>query len=307
MIQGPRQVPAIQPVDEPLATPGAPAAGAPDAPAPLAASPMVPAILALLASRGLRIVPPGPRDLVVLLRGMPVAPWVPLRAASDVWAAWLAQLERLWTQWIADPLQAIPAPDAANWDAWRGDHIISLETRRVGPAIRLLVDLLGSSPSTRETVHLVGHSVGGAAILTYLAQVRANRLPLPAPRLRTAITLDAAVSGVAGVWSGARRALGTTVGRGMDGLGVWAARRGLALVTATNRHDIWSHRALGDLAYLPFRLGPPRGALRQLDGTIHGWLRRTPHLVEALWGAEPAQWSDDCAKPHTFATSANCD
>lgn len=240
------------------------------------------AIQALLAYRGIPIAPPGPRDLVVLLRGMPVAPWVPLRAASDVWATWLRQLERLWVAWdVADA----PPPGATRWDAWRSEHIVSLEARRAGIGARLLAQLLEAQSSAREAVHLVGHSVGGAAILAYLADIRAGAVPFPPVRLRTAITLDAAVTGVAGVWSGARRSLFETASKRLGGLGAWANQCGVALLTATNERDMWSHRALGDLLYLGLRHGPPRGLLQQIDGTIHGWLRRTPHLAEALWGA----------------------
>lgn len=242
-----------------------------------------------LVRGGVRIAPPGPHDLIVLLRGMPVAPWIPLRAAADVWATWLGQLERLWEEWNTATNLPQPAgePERGRWDAWREEHVVPLQMRCVSAGIRQLISLLEHQATGREAVHLVGHSVGGATVLTYLAALRAGRLPLPPLRLRTAITLDAAVTGISGIWSGARRSLRETASHRLNGLGAWAAQRGVALVTASNEWDIWSHRALGDLPYVALQPDHQYSLVRQLDGTIHGWLRRTPHLVEELWSAPP--------------------
>lgn len=246
-------------------------------------------IVAQLARSGVQITTPGPRDLVVLLRGMPVAPWIPLRATADVWATWLGQLERLWAEWNEAALIRLPEdePVHTRWDTWRDGHVVSLQTRRVMEGMRQLMSLLERQAATHDGVHLVGHSVGGATVLTYLAALRAGRLPIPPLRLRTAITLDAAVTGMAGIWSGARRALLETTSKRLNGLGAWAAQQGVALVTASNEWDVWSHRALGDLPYVMLKPERSLSLLRQLDGTIHGWLRRTPQLVEALWDPLP--------------------
>jgi hypothetical protein len=240
------------------------------------------AVRALLARGAISIPPPGPDDHVLLLRGVPVAPWIPLRPPAAAWAAWLRRLEELCVEWAG---LASDAPVAGGWDAWRREHVHSVDTRQTGAGARRLVAMLADPRLERGDVHLVGHSVGGAVVLAYLAAWRAGLLPPPRPRLRAAITLDAAVSGVAGVWSGIRGFLDDRTEPALRGLGDWAAERGIAVLTATNERDVWSHRALADLPYLGLRLGPPLALGAQLDGTIHGWLRRTPQLVEALWGS----------------------
>jgi hypothetical protein len=121
--------------------------------------------------------------------------------------------------------------------------------------------------------------------LTYRAGWRAGILPPPRMRLHAALTLDAAVTGLAGVWSGAHRSLARDAGCQLNGLGAWSAEHGIALLTAANERDIWSHRALADLPYLGLRPHPCRGLRAQMNGTIHGWLRRAPQLVEAVWSA----------------------
>jgi pimeloyl-ACP methyl ester carboxylesterase len=131
--------------------------------------------------------------------------------------------------------------------------------------------------------HLIGHSVGGAAVLRYLTGVRAGSLPAPRVRVRAAVTLDAALSGIAGVWSGARTLTGRGASEGLAGLGAWAKLQEINLITICNERDIWSHRAVDDLPYVGLRLGPPFDLGAQLNGAVHGWVRRMPQIVDALW------------------------
>jgi hypothetical protein len=254
----------------------------------------------LLARAGVTIAPPGPRDYVLLVRGVPVAPWIPLRPASEVWSAWLRRLEDLYAAWSFAPGAAPVAPSpelgrplcaaaeswgSTAWDTWRRQHVLVLDARHTLAGANRLASVLTRPRIEQGEIHLVGHSVGGAAVLAYLAGWRAGLLPPPAAQLRAAVTLDAAVTGLAGVWSGALRYFAGGSEARLNGLSAWAAQRGIALVTASNQRDVWSHRALGDLPYLGLRLGPARGLRVQLNGTVHDWLRRTPQLVEALWAS----------------------
>lgn len=234
--------------------------------------------------------PPGPRDYVLLLRGVPVAPWVPPRPGTEVWGTWLRWLEQLWTEWngSAAPQPDHPAPPET-WNAWRAEHVLAVQVRQAGGGLAQVATLLRQRRMAGCDVHLIGHSVGGAAALAFLARSRIGALPPPLARIRTVVTLDAAIAGVAGAWSGARQCLGTRTEAALHELGTWAARRGTAVLTACNERDIWSHRAIADLPYVGLKLGPAHGLRAQLDGTIHGWLRRTPLLVEALWGAVNGQ------------------
>jgi len=128
-------------------------------------------------------------------------------------------------------------------------------------------------------------------VLAYVAGLRAGANAMPAVRLRAALTLDAAVAGLAGAWSGAKvhlaRVTGERVmGEGLRGLNAWALERGIRLLTATNERDAWSHRTLADLPYLGVRLGPRFTLRGQVNGTVHGWLRRSPEFVRAIWAPE---------------------
>ena len=244
-------------------------------------------------------------DHVVFLRGLPVVPWIPLRPATVVWEVWLARLREV-------ALGQLPAPDHAplargaasspaladrRWRDWYDAHVHSVQANRVedgiGALVRLLRQLGEQAEAAKEDAeaHLVGHSVGGAVALAYLAALRARVHEMPRIRLRAALTLDAAVAGLAGAWSGAKvylaRVTGERVmGDGLRGLNAWALAQGIRILTATNEHDAWSHRTLADLPYLSARLGPRFTLRGQLNGTVHDFLRRTPEFVRAVWGTE---------------------
>lgn len=256
-------------------------------------------VRAKLARNGVVFTSPGPSDHVLLLRGMPVVPWVTLRPAAEVWSVWLQRLRELWIEWSG----TLAAPDGARsdmethvpadapreisaWDSWQASHIAVLEAGDTVAATQELAACLADGRLSTGNIHVIGHSVGGAAVLAYLAGCREGRFALPGTRLRTAITLDAAVAGLAGLWSGTWRYLGARSEASLSGLGAWAAHSSVALLTACNERDLWSHRALADVPYLGLRLGPAASPRAQLNGSIHGWLRRTPQLVEALWGMD---------------------
>lgn len=251
-------------------------------------------VRAALGRLDMTIEAPAPGDYVLLLRGVPVAPWIPARPGIEVWGTWLRWLERRWAKWnggvrAQDTQNVRDVQDGADldetWEAWRAQHVLTVQVRHAGGGLARVVALLGERRFAGRDVHLIGHSVGGAAALAYLARSRMGLLPAPLARIRTVVTLDAAVTGLAGVWSDARRGLGTRTEAALHGLGEWAAERGIAVLTACNERDVWSHRALADLPYVGLPLGPAFALRAQLDGTVHGWLRRTPLLVEALWGA----------------------
>jgi hypothetical protein len=229
---------------------------------------------------------PGPTDHVVLVRGMPVAPWMRLKPMEDVWAAWLSGLRARWLSWQDDAGAATSGAStqvAEGWDTWQSRHVHALQFRRAELGAERLAELLADKQMASGEAHLVGHSVGGATLLRYLAGVRAGDLPAPAGRVHAAITLDAALTGIAGLWSGMRSYLDPAEHEAIAGLGAWARQHGIALITICNERDIWSHRAIDDLPYVGFRLGPPLDVGAQLNGAIHGWLRRMPQVVAALW------------------------
>jgi hypothetical protein len=241
-----------------------------------------------------RLPPPGRHDHVIFLRGLPIAPWMTVRPWADVWVVWLARLEALFGEWPAPPLgataQQLVEADLG-WGAWRERHIHNVQASRVEDGLAALLPLLQRLARDEPSggAHLIGHSVGGAVIVSYLAGLRARVHAQPELPVRAALTLDAAVSGLAGVWSGAKsylhRVTGNRVmGEGLHGLNDWATGQGIRLLTASNHGDLWSHKRLADLPYLGVRLGSRLALRDQLDGTIHDWLRRTPEFVQAIWG-----------------------
>jgi hypothetical protein len=230
---------------------------------------------------------------------MPVAPWMRLRPVEDVWAAWFGGLRALWASWADGSDELAPAaarPADQGWSAWRERYVHTLEFRRALPGSERLAELLASPQMADMAAHLVGHSVGGAAVLRYLSGVRAGRLPAPRARVSAAITLDAAMSGVAGMWSGARTFARSGSSERLDGLGAWARQHTVNLITISNEHDIWSHRAMADLPYVGLRLGPALDLGAQLNGAVHGWLRRMPEVVAALW-PNPGPAAGEGARP----------
>lgn len=246
-----------------------------------------------------RLPSPQRQDHVIFLRGLPVAPWMSTRPWQLVWSTWLARLEVLFHEWQATSAASDVTSDAADWVTWRESHVHSMEARRVERGLdtlrQVLSDLItqmharsGAGPSEARGIHLVGHSVGGAVILTYLAELRAHPQEMPAVSLRSALTLDAAVSGLAGAWSGAKsylhRLTGNSImGQSLLGLNQWATEQDMRVLTVSNSGDVWSHNRLADLPYLGVRLGSRLALADQLNGTIHDWLRRTPEFVEAIW------------------------
>jgi hypothetical protein len=231
-----------------------------------------------LARHNIHIPVPLPNEHIFLLRGVPVVPWIPLRAADAVWSAWLDRLQSLWEGW--GHLAGSPFVD---WPAWRDEHVHLLAEHHTRVGVEDLAYELSRTQLAGVGVHLVGHSVGGGAALAYLAELRAGIVDQPLARLRSVVTLDASVFGIAGVWTGTRQTLRAGAARAFKGLGAWSAERGIGVLTACNERDMWSHRAIADLPYVGMRLGPRHGTLSQIDGRIHGLLRRTPELVEAIW------------------------
>jgi hypothetical protein len=257
-----------------------------------------------LPQAGALLPPPSIQDHVVFLRGLPVAPWIPLRPAAEVWTAWLARLRELFLEAQTPAAGRAGLPSNADilnvgWQAWQEAHVHSVEARHVAEGIGKLTRLLGEWHAAPQAggdrgapvaAHLIGHSVGGAVVLTYLAGLRARTQSMPPVRIRAVLTLDAAVSGLAGVWSGAKTSLRRVTGEGMhglQGLNAWAADQGIRVLTTTNERDAWSHRPLADLPYLGVRVGPAFAWRDQFNGRVHGWLRRTPEFVQAIWGPLP--------------------
>ncbi len=241
-------------------------------------------------------VSPAPSDHVVFLRGVPIAPWIHLRPADEVWRLWLERLRELSRTWSDEAAQSPDSMAPRDWPSWRATNVHMLQQDKVEAGVEQLASLLAKLASEAERAHLIGHSAGGAIALAYLAAARAGRIAAPQIPVRSVITLDAAVGGaggVAGIWSGATRYLREMGQTRWDELRQWATDQGIIVLTVANTRDMWSHRALGDLPYLGLRLGPSLALFSQLDGAIHDMLRRMPQLVQAIWEGNSSKQTDE--------------
>jgi hypothetical protein len=253
-------------------------------------------VATLLGRAGTTSAAPGPTDHVILLRGLPVVPWINLKPPEVVWGAWLQRLAALYAEWRALPAAAESQPLAAtlqpataslpallpSWEAWCREHLMLLDIDGARQGMRQLVSVLADPALGSGKVHLVGHSSGGLALLLYLARWRAGAIQPPLAQVRTAFTLHAAALSLDGVRLRARRLSATSLSR-LSGLGRWTAQQGIALLTVCNEREWWSHRALADIPYLGLQLGSAVGLRGQLDGTMHDLIRRLPQLAEAVW------------------------
>ncbi len=266
---------------------------------PKPASPDLQALIhEILDEENIASVSPNANDHVVFLRGVPIAPWIQLRPADEVWRLWLGRLQALSQTWGDDP--STDAHPQRDWPSWSASNVHMLQQDKVAVGVVELSALLTEHASESGRAHLIGHSAGGAIALAYLAALRAGRVSVPQIPVCSIITLDAAVAGTAGaagIWSGATRYLQETAGTNWSELHQWAADRGIAVLTVANTRDMWSHHALGDLPYLGLRLGPSLALLSQVDGAIHDMLRRMPQLVQAIWeGDLPAEAHDSAVQ-----------
>lgn len=257
---------------------------------PKPASPDLLALIhGILDAENITSVSPSPDDHVVFLRGVPIAPWIHLRPADEVWRLWLARLQTLSQTWSEIGDNSAGAP--RDWKTWRKTHVHMLQQDNVSVGVAELSVLLAEHATESGKADLIGHSAGGAIALAYLAALRAGRVSEPQLPVRSVITLDAAVGGAlgaAGIWSGATRYLHETGGTDWTELHQWATQQGIVVLTVTNTRDMWSHHMLGDLPYLGLRLGPSLALLSQVDGAIHDMLRRMPQLVQAIWEGDPS-------------------
>jgi pimeloyl-ACP methyl ester carboxylesterase len=264
---------------------------------PKPASPDLEALIhEILDAENFTSISPTPDDHVVFLRGVPIAPWIHLRPADEVWRLWLGRLRELSQTWRNETSQTSNPP--RDWQFWRATNVHMLQQDKVAVGVAELSSLLAEHASESGRAHLIGHSAGGAIALAYLSALRAGRIVGPQLPVCSVITLDAAVAGAAGaagIWSGATRYLHETGSTNWDELHTWAMQRGIAALTVANSRDMWSHHALGDLPYLGLRLGPSVALLSQVDGAIHDMLRRMPQLVQAIWEGDSSAEQGDSA------------
>jgi hypothetical protein len=140
------------------------------------------------------------------------------------------------------------AHSAALYAAWADTHIFYLSARTAPEGAAQLDDLLHQDTETR-VVHLTGTSVGGASIFSYFSQAMRGEVSLDS-RLRDAVVVDAPLGfqfplTADNLWSGI--AAGFVKSDVQPGLGAWARRQGLRLLTVATPDDIVIHDPLPDV------------------------------------------------------------
>ena len=255
---------------------------------------------------------PDINDILVLCYGIPVVPWLK-KVGVRQWANWLDRVgETLRARYPdCEDIAAGPA-----WEAWLERHVRYVEThfaRLAGPRI---AQLLSTLPNEFDAIYLFGHSAGGSAVLQYLADLRDGVAPAPALPIRAVLTLNAAVSGPARLWTGwpianERPALidrvipkltryiviagaqsrlrwhvqwaRTYIRLPFRGLGEWADNSGITLLTVSNSADYFGHRRLDDLPFLSLKMGRRRDVKNALNGKTHIAIQRDPRVPRFIW------------------------
>ncbi len=255
-------------------------------------------------------------DIVVFCYGIPVVPWLK-RVGAPQWRQWIER--------VGEVLRA-QYPDRGDvalgqaWNEWVRLHIRYVETHFARVAGQRLAQLVCALPPGPGGIYIVGHSAGASAVLQYLADLRERMVPEPARRIRVALSLDAAVTGIARAWTGWptapegpssfdrlfprlhrylkvngqrlewRRYLRWA--RDFDqhpyrGLGAWARDRGMTILTVSNSADTFTHGPLDDLPFLGLKIGRRFDLRGLVTGKTHLCVQRDPRVAPFLW------WHDD--------------
>ncbi len=260
-------------------------------------------------------------DMLVFLFGIPVVPWLK-RVGVRQWHQWLDHLAL--TMRARYPDREDIAPGAA-WDAWVERHVHYVEVHFARIAGQRLAQLLNAAQGSGQ-IYLFGHSAGGSAVLQYLADLRDGLVPNPARPIRAVVTMDAAVTGPARIWTGwpiANERPGRLdrifpairtylrlnpstrqvaphrvvtwahnyVTAPYRGLGAWARGNGIALLSVANVADTFSHGPLGDIPYICMRIGRRFDVRGIVTGKTHLCVQRDPRVPPFIW------WHDGVAPP----------
>jgi pimeloyl-ACP methyl ester carboxylesterase len=255
-------------------------------------------------------------DIIVLSHGIPVVSWLK-RVGIRQWHEWLEHLGA--TLRARYPQRADLAPGAA-WEEWIRRHVRYVEVHFARLAGQRIARLAAALPQGDGQMYLFGHSAGGAAVLQYLADLRDGSVPAPALPIRAALTLNAAVSGPARLWTGWpvaperpgrmdrfipkvrhyitlnspqlrwRRRINWArdyMQLPFRGLGAWAQEQGITILTVSNVADIFSHPHLDDLPFLQVQIGRRFDLKAAATGRTHLSVQRDPRVSHYLW------WHDD--------------
>ncbi len=254
-------------------------------------------------------------DIIILCYGIPVAPWLK-RIGIIQWNNWLDHLgEALRKQYPNNPL--IQPGEA--WAQWITSHVQFIETHFAHIAAQKIAQILNAMSSKNGAIYLFGHSAGGAAVLDYLADLRSGAAPQPAKPIRAALTLNAAVSGIARSWTAwptfserpskfdrllpvlqkyvtlntswptVRFAL--TWSRMYQEfpfrrLGAWAHDHGISVLTVCDSGDIFSHGPLDDVPFHQLNIGSRFDFQNILNGKNHLHIQRDPRVPKYIWWRE---------------------
>lgn len=251
-------------------------------------------------------------DILVFCYGIPVVPWLK-RIGVHQWNNWLDHLGATLRARYPDREDILPG---APWQQWIREHVQFVETHFARSAGQRIAQVVHALPSEPGGVYLFGHSAGGAAVLEYLADLRDGLAPLPGRRIRAALTMNAAVSGLARAWSAwpvaperpsrydqviprmreylvlnrsqLRRHRRITWAREyihnpFHALGAWAKEQNMALVTVCNVADAFSHDALADIPYLRLQIGTRFDLQGIVTGKTHLSVQRDPRVPHFIW------------------------
>jgi hypothetical protein len=177
------------------------------------------------------------------------------KSNRNSWGEYYTELSRLYAGETAAVYEAPGFPQ------WAADHVhyVSVQTAADGPDT--IADALAAN-TTARSIHLIGTSAGGAALVSYLSRAMRGAVA-PDPRVRAALIVDAPLGFafplrwsnlLAGVEAGAMK---TDVA---PGLGTWLQQWHIAIFAVDTPYDLIEHDPIPGVPADPAPLYPDSDA-----------------------------------------------
>lgn len=190
------------------------------------------------------------------------------------WGEYYAELGRLYEQ----ASRAVNSQPAQSFEEWAGEHVRFVAAVN-GPAGAHNIAQALQMNSDRGDIHMVGTSVGGTAIISYLSEAMRDETPLDR-RIRSVMTIDSPLGtrppfAPADLVDGLMNGLQATSMRSdvAFGLGEWAETSNIAMFTVDTRQDIVGYDPLPGVAndanpLYPQSDTPPVSAYLKCDSVL---------------------------------------
>jgi len=168
------------------------------------------------------------------------------------WGEYYAELGRLYKEEAQD----VGYQTAQSFEEWAKEHVHFVASEN-GPAGAHNIAQALQTNSTGGDIHIVGTSVGGTAIMSYLSEAMRGEVPFDR-RIRSILTVDSPLGtrppfAPADLVDGLMNGLQASSMRSdlAVGLGEWAQASNIVMLTVDTRQDIVGYDPLPDVANDP--------------------------------------------------------